>query len=84
MREIRERVTAEHWFEHGENIKQFEKDGLREIEAIQDEASFKALRFSIGDKHYWFPKSQISTLVDPDGKCHYYAPHWMVEQKGLL
>lgn len=84
MKEMREQLKAKLWFEHGENVAQFEKGGLRLIEATRDEASDKALRFSIGDKHYWFPKSQISTLVDPDGKCYYYAPFWMVEQKGLL
>ena len=81
---MQERIKVINWLEHGQNFAQFLRDGLMEIKATQDEVTEKALRFSIGDNQYWFPKSLISTLVDPDGKCHYYAPSWMVKQKGLL
>ena len=79
MGKIFERIIADNWFNYKLEVADQQKEGCYEILAKQDLATEKALRFG---KH-WFPKSQVSCLVDPDNVSHYFAPTWIIKQKGL-
>ena len=84
MTTITDRVKEEMWVEFKSNCQQQVARGYRLITATYSLASALALEFVRDQKSYWFPKSLISTLVDPDEKVYYYAPTWLLKQKGLL